>query len=130
MQQKIRILLSVNALVGLAFGAALLLVPAALLHIYGLTVDGTSVLVARLLGVEFLGLNVLTWIARKTDPYAAGSAARAAVRAHLVSESAGALVSAWGAAEGIGNPMVWGVPVFYFAFAAAFLWAELALRRP
>ena len=129
MHTKIRMLLTVGAVVGLAFGFGLLLFPALLLRVYGLATDGTGELLARLFGVEFIGFNVATWIARQSDPSAKGSAARAVIRAHLVSETAGALVSALAALRGFGNPVFWSVVAIYGAFAAAFLWAELALRK-
>jgi hypothetical protein len=129
MHKKIRMLLSAGAVVGLVFGVGLLLAPGPLLRMYGLATDGTGELLARLLGVEFIGFNVATWVARNSDPRAEGSAARAVIRAHLVSETIGALVSAWAASRGLGNPLFWSVVVIYAAFAAGFLWAELALRE-
>lgn len=128
MHKKIRILLAAGAVVGLMFGFGLLLAPGLLLNLYGLTTDSTGELIARLFGVEFIGFNVATWVARESDPRAEGSAARAVIRAHLVSETIGALVSAWAALRGFGNPLFWSVVAIYAIFAAAFLWAELSLR--
>jgi hypothetical protein len=129
MHKKIRMLLSVGAVVGLTFGIALLLVPALLLSVYGLSTDSTGLLLARLAGVEFVGFNLATWIARESDPRTAGSAARAVIRGHLVSETVGAVVSALAVWQGLGNPLLLSVVAIYAAFAAGFLWAELALRR-
>jgi hypothetical protein len=128
MQRKIRLLLTANAVVGLTFGLGLLVAPTLLLRVYGLATDSAGLLVARLLGVEFIGFNVATWIAREADPYATGSAARALVRGHVVSEAIGALVSASAALQGLGNPLLWSVVAIYVAFAAAFLSAEITLR--
>ena len=128
MRQKIRILLTVNAVVGLAFGLGLLLAPEALLRLYGLDVDPATLLFARLFGVELIGFNAVGWIAREAEPYPADSTPRAVVRGHLISESVGALVSASAAAQGLGNPLLWIVVAIYAVFAAAFLWATLALR--
>jgi hypothetical protein len=129
MDKKIRILLTVGAVVGLSFGFGLLLFPALLLKVYGLATDSTGELLARLFGVEFIGFNVATWLARESDPRAKGGAARAVIRAHLVSETVGALVSALAASRGLGNPLFWTVVAIYATFAAAFIWAELALRE-
>lgn len=128
MDKKVRILLAAAAVVGLMFGFGLLLAPGLLLSLYGLRTDGTGELLARLFGVEFIGFNLATWVARESDPRAEGSAARAVIRAHLVSETIGALVSAWAASRGLGNPLFWSVVAIYAIFAAAFLWAEFALR--
>lgn len=127
MYQRIRMLLSVNAVVGLIFGLGLLLTPGLLLGMYGLATDSVGSLLARLFGVEFVGFNVATWVAREADPRAAGSASRAVVRGHLVSETIGAVVSAAAALQGLGSPMLWSVVAVYAIFAAAFIWAELAL---
>jgi hypothetical protein len=127
---KIRILLTLAAVVGLMFGIGLLLAPGLLLRMYGLATDGTGELLARLFGVEFIGFNLATWVARDSDARTKGSAARAVIRAHLVSETIGALVSGWPASRGLGTPLFWSVVAIYVAFAAAFLWAELALKEP
>lgn len=128
MHKKIRVLLAAGAVVGLMFGLGLLLAPGLLLSLYGLATDSTGELLARLFGVELIGFNVATWVARGSDPRAEGSAARAVVRAHVVSETIGALVSAWAASRGFGNPLFWSVVAIYAILAAAFLWAEFSLR--
>lgn len=129
MHKKIRMLLAAGAVVGFAFGITLLLAPELLLTVYGLATDSTGALLARLFGVELIGFNVATWVARESDPRANGSAARVIVRAHLVSETTGAVVSALAAARGLGNPLFWSVVAVYGLLAAGFLWAELALRE-
>lgn len=128
MQRKIQLLLKAAAIVGLAFGLGLLVAPTLLLKLYGLAVDSAGVLISRLLGVEFIGFNVATWIAGDTDPYAAGSGARSVVRGHAMSETIGALVSVWAALQGVGNALLWSVAATYLLFSAAFIWAEVALR--
>lgn len=128
MRQKLRVLLTANAVVGLAFGLGLLLVPALLLSLFGLRTDTTGLLLARLFGVELIGAGVIAWIAREADPYPTGSAPRAVVLGHLVSETIGALAGATAATQGLGNPLFWSVVAIYAIFAAAFLWAALALR--
>jgi hypothetical protein len=128
MRQKIRVLLTVSAIVGLIFGLGLLIVPAPLLRLYGLDTDDTGLLLARLFGVELIGYNLVGWIARSADPDPADSTPRAVVWGHVVSESIGALVTAWAAARGLGNPLLWSVVAVYGVLAAAFVWAALALR--
>jgi Na+-driven multidrug efflux pump len=129
MRQKIRVLLAVSSIIGLIFGLGLLIAPAPLLRLYGLDTDDTGLLLARLLGVELIGYNLVGWIARSADPQPADSTPRAVVWGHVVSETLGALVTAWAAARGLGHPMLWGVVALYAVLAAAFLWASLALRE-
>lgn len=128
MRQKLQVLLTANAVVGLAFGVALLVAPAVLLKLYALRTDPSGLLLARLLGIELIGAGVVAWAAREADPYPADSAPRAVVRAHAVSESIGAVVGGLAAVQGLGNPLFWSVVAIYAVFAAAFLWAVLALR--
>ena len=128
MRRKIHLLLTVAAVIGLVFGLGLLVAPAPLLRLYGLTTDTTGLLLARLFGVEFIGYNIVAWLTRAADPLPTDSAPRALVRAHLVSETFGAVVSA-AAVRGLGNPLLWTVTALYAMLAAAFLWATLALRR-
>lgn len=128
MRQKLRMLLTANAVVGLTFGFGLLLAPALFLTLYALHTDLTSLLLARLFGIELIGAGVAAWIAREADPYPPGSAPRAVVQGHLVSETIGAFASASAAVRGLGNPLLWSVVAIYVIFAAAFLWASLALR--
>lgn len=129
MRRNIQLLLTVAAVIGLVFGLGLLVAPAPLLRLYGLTTDATGLFLARLFGVEFIGYNLVAWLTRAADPSPADSAPRALVRAHLLSETFGALVSASAAARGLGNPLIWSVAALYGMLAAAFLWATLALRR-
>ena len=129
MRRKIHLLLTVAAVIGLVFGLGLLVTPAPLLRLYGLTTDTTGLLLARLFGVEFIGYNIVAWLTRAADPIPTDSAPRALVRAHLVSETIGAVVSAAAAVRGLGNPLLWTVTALYAMLAAAFLWATIALRR-
>lgn len=129
MRDKIRLLLTINALVGIAFGLALLLLPEFLLRFYGLTTDATGLLLARVAGVEFTGYGALGWILRNADPAPAESPARAIIRAHLISESVGTIVMAWGALSGLGNALLWTAVATYGVMALAFIWATAALRK-
>jgi hypothetical protein len=128
MRQKIRVLLTVSSVIGLIFGLGLLVAPAPLLQLYGLNTDDTGLLLARLFGVELIGYNLVGWIARGADPHPSDSTPRAVVWGHVVSETIGALVTAWAAARGLGHPLLWGVVALYGVLAVAFLWAALALR--
>jgi len=124
----LRILLTVNSLVGLATGAGLLIAPVVVVRLFGLVLGNNGVLGARLLGGEFLGLNVATWLARASDPQVPGTAARALVYGHLGSEASGALVAGWAATSGAGGPLLWLVVATYAGFALAFAWMVRAIR--
>src|SRR2546421_11703943 len=64
-------LLSVNAIVALAYALGLLLVPATLLKVYGITSGPGERLMAQFFGVALLAVGLLTWLARNVaDPIA------------------------------------------------------------
>jgi hypothetical protein len=116
---KLRTLLTVNSLVGIAFGVALLAAPGLLLRLYGLPGDTTALLFARLVGAELLGINVPTWMAR-TSP--GGPAAAFAVIGHALSETLGFGITLAAALAGFGNQMVWSVVAIYGLFAVGNLY--------
>lgn len=112
------LLLTVNALVGGAFGLLLLILPGPLLQLFGFNIGVDSELVARLYGTELLGFNVATWLAR---PLGAGPALqRAVVAGHIVNETAGFAVVAGAIVAGRGNLMMWPFATLLLGFAVAF----------
>jgi len=127
MREKLRLLVTANALVGILFGMILLLVPDLLLRLYGMNTNPAGLLLARILGVEFIGYGILGWVLRNTDPAPAASPARAIVRAHVISESLGTLVTGWAALSGLGNLLLWSVVAVYGLMAICFIWASVAL---
>jgi hypothetical protein len=122
-------LITIGSVIGLAFGIALVLVPAELLGIYGLHPDATGLLLARIGGAEFVGYNTIGWLARESDPGHAHSASRLVVYAHALSETIGAVVCTAVAAQGLGNALLWSVAALYAILAIAFIWAAFGVRE-
>lgn len=58
--------LVLKAIISVAFGTALILVPAPLLSIFGVPLDMSGTLVARLLGVDMMGIGFVCWYSRKS----------------------------------------------------------------
>ena len=86
--------------------------------------DASSELIAllRLLGGPFLGIAVLNWLSRDSEP----SALRAVLIANLVGFGAVAANDVWGVATGEAREAAKIFLVVHLAFAIAFL---LAVRR-
>ena len=126
---KLRLLLTVNAGVGILFGVVLVAAPSVLLQVYGLPGGQSAELFARLFGAELLGLNFGTWIVRMRPE---GEGAAFAVLGHCVSESLGFAVAIGAALAHVGNSMVWSAVALFAFFAAAnlyyFLVAGVRLR--
>lgn len=113
---KLRLLLTVNSLVGILFGAVLVAAPGLLMQMYDLPGGLGADLFARLLGAELLGLNIGTWFVRERPE---GEGAAFAVLGHCVSETFGFAVSIGAALAHVGNGMVWSVVALFALFAAA-----------
>ena len=61
---KIKHLMIIKALICIGFGIPMLLIPAKLMSLYGLTLDSSGVLMARLYSGALLGNFLLTWFSR------------------------------------------------------------------
>jgi hypothetical protein len=124
---SLRVLALANLIVGLVFGVALLAAPAFLLGTYSLPTTEVTLLVARLMGAEFLGLNVVTLLL--LPQLGSLPVRRALVVARGLSEGAGAVVALIGKLGSIGNVMLWSVPALYGIFALGYLYFLLRLPR-
>jgi hypothetical protein len=124
---SLRTLALVNLIVGLAFGVALLAAPGLLLRSYGLLCDDVTALVGRLLGAEFVGLNVLTLLL--LGQLGSAPVRRALVIARALAEGGGAIVTLIGKLQGMGNALLWSVPAIYGLFALGYLYFLIRLPR-
>jgi hypothetical protein len=125
-ERKIRALLIANGMVGVGAGLGLLLVPASLLKAFGFVPGKTANLVARLMGVEFIGYNLVTWLAAR-DPL--GAASRSLITGHSISEPLGFVVSLIAVPGGQGNGLAWSFVALYLAFAVLYLVSIASLRQ-
>jgi hypothetical protein len=110
-------LFTVHAFVSWLFGLALLLVPAALVAGYGITVDPGGTLIARLLGGALVGLGVAAWFARGAAP---SEALRALILCDAVVSVLGCLVSIQGVLSSVSNSLGWLNVVIFGFFAVGF----------
>lgn len=114
--------IGITALVGIGFGAVLILAPALLLGLNGVQTDAAGLLVARLLGVELIGLNIATWLCRGSET---PQAQKFVVMAHVFSENAGFITVIAGILSGIGNAMLWSIAFVYVVFGMGYLYILL-----
>ncbi len=120
---KLNTFLAVNAVVGLVFGITLLVIPSYLLTINGVQTDQAGLVLARLLGAEFIGFNIVTWLARNIG---SSSERRFVVLGHTVSETFGFIVALMAKLSGLGNNMFWGIVAIYFIFALGYAYYQFA----
>jgi hypothetical protein len=101
-------------IVGVLFGVGFLLLPEMSLRMYGVPTDPHNLMQSRYFGSALLGLGLIAYLARDTqDP----KAIRALLLGSLVSDAAGAVISA-SAAGSLQNGMAWLSVAIYAAFAA------------
>ena len=123
---KLATLFTVGAIVSIGFAIPLLLVPGEFLPMYAVETTPGAVLLARLLGGAFTAIGVLTWLARPLPEESAG--ARVVVRALLVGNSIGFLVTLVSRLQGVGNALGWSSVVIYALLAGAY--GMFAMRKP
>jgi len=109
--------MTIAAIVGLLFGLAFIFVPAQLMSFYGVTLDTAGQWVGRYLGSAFIGIGVLTWLARNAP---AGDALRAVVLGDFVVSVTGLVVAVLDKIYGTGNALVWSTVVIYIFLTAGF----------
>jgi hypothetical protein len=107
---KLSILLIINAVVSLAYGIGLLLLPATLLELYGITPTPDVQLMAQLVGGPFVAIGLLTWFARNVvDP----TAQRAIMLSLVISGAIGVIVTLLGTLSGVFNALGWSAVAIY-----------------
>ena len=102
--------MAIAAILALLFGLAFILVPAWTMTSYAITLDEAGQWMTRYLGSAFLGIGVLTWLAKGDE----GSESLSAIMlGAFVLSITGLVVSFLDAASGHGNSLHWLNVVIY-----------------
>ena len=109
--------MAIAAVLAVVFGLGFILVPAQLMSIYGITLETAGQWTGRYLGSAFIGISVLTWLARNAEP---GEGLRAVVLGDLVLSVLGLVVAILNAISGLGNALVWSTVVIYLFLTVGF----------
>lgn len=114
---KIKSMMIIKAIVAIGFGIPILIIPAKLMSLYGLTLDQSGMIIARLYGAALLGNFLLTWFCRN-DP---GSVSlRSAILSLFVYDGACFIVTLLAVITGIMNVLGWSVVATYLFFTIGF----------
>lgn len=113
----IRRFMAIAAVLALVFGVLFLLIPAQLMSFWGFTLAENGLWVARYLGSAFIGIGLLTWVARRA---AHGNALRGAVLGDFVCSALGLVVAILQATMGSGNALVWLIVAIYVFLTVGF----------
>jgi hypothetical protein len=124
---KLTTLLTLGAVVALAYGLCLLVLPLNLLSLYGITTGAAQLFLARLLGAACGVMGLLLWSARSFTEVAAR---RAFVRAFLVYNVAGLVLSILGVTGGVMNAVGWSTVVIHAFFGIGFAAHQLRKTEP
>jgi hypothetical protein len=114
---KLGTFMAIAAVIALVYGLAFILVPAQTLELYGTTLDESGLWVARYLGSAFIGIAVISWLARNA---AQNGAMRAIILGFIVLNITGLIVAVLDALSGTGNNLIWLNVVIYLVFALGF----------
>jgi len=118
---KLSNLLVINTIVALVYGIILVLTPATMLSLHGLTPSPAAELLAQYFGVAMIGIGLLTGFARNV---ADSEAQRAIILAMLISHVIGIIVSVLGTVSGPMNVVGWSAVAIYVLLALGFVYFQ------
>jgi len=124
---KLNCLLIIGAVMTLVVGLTLLIAPAWLASLFGVSgAEATlAVVYARLWGAAFLGFSALNWLGRNV---AEGSARQAIILSNLLMDAIGFVVTLIAQLANVANVAGWIVVALYLLFALGFGW--FAAQKP
>jgi len=100
---KLSNFLVVKAIISLAFGIGLALVPAVVMEVYGVTLDSAGILMARFCGACLIGIGLICWIDRSADH----DALQGITLALFVADTVGFIVALLAQLSGVMNTLGW-----------------------
>jgi len=109
-------IITIHAIVPLAYGICFELVPATVLSIYGVTQGPGEMLMARYFGVALIAVGLVCWFAREVTD---AKARRAIILALLISNIIGAVVSVQGTLSGVMSAVGWSAVGIYVLLTLA-----------
>jgi hypothetical protein len=107
-----------GGVLGLVFGLGFLLVPAAVLPLYGVAVEPSTVLMSRFFGVALFHLGIVLYLLRDVRDSATQ---RAMTMAGVAGSAAGLAVGLMGVLGGAVNALGWSTVAIYAALLLGYL---------
>ena len=124
---KFQTMMVIKAVVCLALGVPILLVPDLIYSIFGLSLGAGGAVAAREYGAAMLGTLMITWFARNAQE----SEARWAIALGLcVYDALGFVAIFVGTITGLINPLGWSVVAIYLFFALGFGYFTIKSPKP
>ncbi len=118
---KYKTVMLIKAVVCLAFGFLLLVLPETLLNIMGASIGPAGLFTARLYGAALTGTLLLTWTAKDAIQ---SKARRAIILDLFIYDAIGFVVATYNVLSGVLNWLGWGIVAVYLFFTVGFgyLW--------
>jgi len=98
--------LTIAVVLAVVYALGFLIIPEAVLDIYGVAVNPSAILMARFFGTALLGLGIIFWLVRSTTD-------RTVLRGFAIYNAVGVGVSTWGTLAGIMSQVGWSATVIY-----------------
>ena len=114
---KLSNLMVIKAIICLALGIGMVLIPRPLLSFYDVTLGPGGILMTRLFGAALILLGLLLWFARNA---AESEALRAIVLAVFIGDAIGFIVALLGQLGGVANALGWINVALYLLLALGF----------
>jgi len=118
---KLRSLLVINTIVSLVYGIILVLTPATMLSLHGVTQGPGEKLMGQYFGSALIAIGLLSWLARNV---ADSEAQRAIILALLISDVIGLIVSVLGTVSGVMSAFGWSAVGIYLLLALGFAYFQ------
>jgi len=114
---KLSALMTINAIIAVAFGLGFVLVPGQVVSLYGISADAGLQYTGQLFGGALLAFAVLTWLARNVPD---SEARRAILLALFVGDAIGFIVALLGQFGGVVTALGWSTVAIYLLLAIGF----------
>jgi len=124
---RLSTLMAAKAIIVIFFGVGFVLIPEAVMSLYGVGLNPGGVYMTRLFGAAFILLGILLWSARK-DP--GSQALRAIVLGVFIGDVIGFIASLLGQLSGVSNALGWSVVALYLLLALGFGYFQFAKASP
>ena len=114
---KLKSLLIINTIISLFYGIILVLTPATMLSLHSITQGPGEKLMGQYFGLTLIAIGLLSWFARNV---ADSETQRAIIRAMLISDLIGIIVSVQGTVSGVMSAVGWSAVGIYLLLALGF----------
>ena len=110
-------LLTINAVIFLAFGIGFVLIPTPLISLYGADANPTSMMLTQLYGSLLIAISLVCWLSRGISDANAG---RAIQLAFMVAYPINAIIHIQATASGVVNALGWSAVLIYLALCLGY----------